>query len=105
MLQLVPDASFEVPVHIPVPGKDKDTVIRVKFKYLDRDELREYLDSLSAEGKRDDDALLEIVVGWKGVSAEFSEENLRILLRKYPMAAAAFFNAFQKEALKAKAGN
>lgn len=105
MLKLVPDASFEVPVQIPVPGKDKDVVIRVKFKYLDRDELKDYLDSLSAEGKRDDDALGEIVLGWKGVDAEYSEDNLRVLLRKYPMAAASFFTAFQKEALKAKAGN
>ncbi len=105
MLQLVPDASFEVPVHIPVPGKDKDTIIRVKFKYLDREELKDYLESLGQEGKKDDDALLEIVIGWKGVSAEFSEENLRTLLRKYPMAAASFFTSFQKEALKAKAGN
>ena len=105
MLKLVPEASFETPVSIPVPGKDKDTVIRVKFKYLDRDELKEYFDSLTTEGIKDEDALGEIVLGWKGVDAEFSQENLATLLRKYPRAAEAFFTAFQKEALKAKVGN
>ncbi len=103
MLRLVPQAFFETNVQIPVPGQEKDEVIRVSFKYLDKDKLRAFLESL--EGREDADALAEIVVGWKDVDEIYSHGNLGALLKAYPMAALSFFEAFQKEAFKAKSGN
>lgn len=103
MLRLVPSATFETSVSIPVPGQKEDATIRVSFKYLGKDKLRVFLESL--EGREDVDALAEIVDGWKDVDQPYSRDNLAALLTAYPMAALSFFEAFQKEVFKAKAGN
>lgn len=103
MLKLVPEASFAAKAYIPIPGQEKDAVITVRFKFLEKEALQTYFESLA--GREDGDALTEIVVGWEGVDKPFSAENLRTLLAGYPMAALAFFEAFRSEILKAKSGN
>lgn len=111
MLKLVPNATFPAKVTIPVPGEEKDKVIKVHFKFLQKEELNVYLKSL--EDRSDLDALKEVTKGWEtkdgegyeGVDTEFNESNLAALLNAYVMAPLAFFEAFRDELTKAKQGN
>lgn len=111
MLKLVPNPTFATKVTIPVPGEDKDKVIKVHFQFLNKEELNTYLSSL--ESRSDQDSLEQIVKGWEtkdgegyeGVDAEFNKENLAALLSAYVMAPLAFFEAFRDEITKAKKGN
>ena len=103
MLKLVPEATFKIPVSVPVPGQEADTTIKVSFAFLDKETLHAYL--ISLDEREDAESLAEIVRGWEGVDTPYSTDNLAQLLKAYPMAAVSFFQAFRNEILKAKQGN
>ena len=76
MLKLCPDvASFHAPVFISVAGNPKPVRIEAEFKFMGRKALQEYFDGIA--DKKDVEALSEILLGWKGVEAEFSPKHLR----------------------------
>lgn len=116
MLKLVPNPFFRANANIEVAGEPKAKVVRIHYKYLEKERLQEYLKSLPE--RSDEDSLKEIVVGWEtadgvtsegesyeGIEVEFSEENLKALLSAYPMAPLGLFTSFQAEVFKAKVGN
>lgn len=103
MFKIQPKPTFWSKVQISIPGQPTPAQIDAEYKHLTRDELREFFEHL--EGKKDADALGEIVVGWKGVDVDFDAGALEELLNNYPSAALAFFEAFRREALEAKAKN
>lgn len=103
MFTLQAQPTFWATVRVSKPGSPKPEPLEMEFKWLGRDALKDYLTSL--EGRDDDDALSEIVVGWKGVDAEFSKENFSRLLDAYPQSAVAIFSTFRAELLQAKEKN
>lgn len=104
MLKLCPDViSFHAPVFISVAGNPKPVRIEAEFKFMGRKALQEYFDGIA--DKKDVEALSEILLGWKGVEAEFSPEALEKLLDSYPSAGGSFFEAFRKEVFEAKEKN
>jgi hypothetical protein len=103
MFKIQPKPTFTAKVSISVPGEAKPATFDAEFKHLGRDGLRAYFEHL--EGKTDVDALAEIVVGWSGVDVPYSADALAEMLDNYPTSALAFFDAFRREALEAKAKN
>lgn len=101
--KLQPNPTFKVKVAISVAGEKRSPEIEVEFKYLDKDEVKAFFDSL--QGKEDVETLGEIVVGWSGVDTAFSAEALALLLKKYPAAGADLFNVFRRELLESKQKN
>ena len=103
MFKLQSEPTFWAAVEVSKPGKDRPERLDMEFKWLERDKLKDFL--LSLEGRDDEEVISEIVVGWRGVDAEFSRENLATLLRNYPQSPVAIFTTFRAEMLHAKTKN
>jgi hypothetical protein len=104
MFKLQPKPTFWAKAKISIPGEAQPSEIEVQFKHLGRQGLKDYFASL--EGSEDDvKALSEIMVGWKGIDAEFSVETLAQLVDNYPSSAKAIFETYSREALDVRAKN
>jgi hypothetical protein len=102
MFKLQPKPTFRAKVPIPVPGGVSSS-IELEFRHMARGELRRFLDNV--QEREDLDVLMEVVLGWSGVDAEFSRESMATLLENYPASAAAVLAAFVKELADARLGN
>ncbi|NCC05665.1 MAG: hypothetical protein EOM37_16865 [Proteobacteria bacterium] len=49
--------------------------------------------------------LAEIIVGWKGMDAEYNQGNLKIFLDNYPAAAGEIIVAYNKLVLESRVKN
>ena len=106
MFKLQPNPTFWAKVQIQIPGQEKPGQIEVQYKHFSRADLKAFFEMMaSSEQKTDQEHLAEIVVGWRGVDAEFSLENLDKLLDMYPTAAKELFSAFSSELLEARVKN
>lgn len=103
MFKLQPNPTFTTPVMLSIAGQATPVVVEFTFKYLSRDEIKDFWRDL--EGKTDIEALGEMVVGWKGVDAEFSKANLDALLNNYPASASEIFTAFRVALLESRVKN
>ena len=103
MFKLNPNPTFTAAASISVPGSKAPVSIEIEFKHLSKKEIKAYFEGLS--GKSDDEALGEIVVGWKGIDSPFSQEALATFLDKYPKSAAELFETFRFELMEARAKN
>jgi hypothetical protein len=103
MFKLQNKPTFWATAQISVPGESKPAKLEIEFKWLGREGIKQFFEGL--DGRKDDDALGEIVLNWRGVDAEYTRENFSALLDNYPQAAMAIFEAFRTEALEAKAKN
>lgn len=103
MFKIQPNPTFTAKVHLTVPGSEKPSTVDVEFKHLSRPQIKAYFDGL--EGKSDTEALGEIIVGWKGFDANYSEKSLESLLDNYPTAGGELFEAFRKELMEARRKN
>jgi hypothetical protein len=103
MFKIQPKPSFWAKANITVPGEAKPGQIEVEFRWMGKEAIKHYFENL--EGKKDDEALAEIVLNWRGIDADFTRENFTQLLENYPQAAMGIFEAFRAEALEAKAKN
>jgi len=104
MFKLQPNPTFTAKVGISVAGQDKPVEVEIEFKYLKRSEYQAFFSSLNGN-KKDNEALAEIVVGWKGIDTAFSPESLGQLLENYPAAARDLFNAFNRELMESRQKN
>lgn len=109
MFKLDQVRTFKAKVPIPVPGQPKDAVIDLEFIFKNRDEIKNYLDSMTPpegqEPRKDEDILQEIVCGWKDVDADFSPETFTLLLINYPGAAKSIWNKYVSEVMVCKTKN
>lgn len=103
MFKLQPNPTFKAKAGISIAGQARPAEIEVEFRYLSKDALKGYFDSLP--GKTDAEALAEIVVSWSGVDQAYSAEALALLVDNYPAAATDLFETFRKELLEAKRKN
>lgn len=103
MFKLQPKTTFWAKVPVSIPGETKPAIVEMEFKHLGREGLKSYFENL--EGKKDAEALAEIIMNWRGVDAEFNPENLAELLENYPSASLSVFQTFRAESMEAKAKN
>lgn len=103
MLKLTPSPTFWAKCDISIPGADKPARIEVEFRHLGKEAIKAYFDGL--DGKTDNEALAEIITGWKGVDAEYGNDTLAALLDAYPAAALELFSAYKREAIEARIKN
>ena len=102
MFKIKANPSFWATVLIPRAGEDPQP-LQVQFKHRRRDEIGQFVED--AKGKKDDDLIPELVVGWRDVEVEFSTEALRDVLQEYPGAGAAIVASYFSELTEAKRKN
>lgn len=102
MFKLAP-ASFKATIGLSVPGEAAPVDVTIEYRALPRDEMTKYIDSL--KDSSDLDALATIVIGWEGMDAPFSKDNLAVLVSNYPLASREIFDGFQREYFEAKRKN
>lgn len=103
MFKLQPNPTFVCKVPIPVAGEERPVDVKFEFNHFNREKLKEFLASLP--GREDIDSLSEIVVGWRDVDTDFSDESFKKLLSNYPGAALCIVQKFVSESLEAKTKN
>lgn len=103
MFKLNPNPTFNAKVQLSVPGQDKPVSVEIEYKHLSRPQIKKYFDGL--EGKTDAEALSEIILGWKGIDAEYDSDTLQALLDNYPTSGGELFEAFRKELMEARRKN
>lgn len=104
MLKLNPKPTFDADVKITVPGQSEAGTMKLTFRYLPKAESRALMKRLVEEKDEngdvvqkaitEDELVSEIVVGWKGIDADFNAENLLTFLNNYPAAAWDIINAY-----------
>jgi hypothetical protein len=100
-LQLKLSPTFKAHVDIPVPGA-RPAKVEFTFKARDREELADWLAKL--DGKKTDEAVLEIASGWDLEDA-FDQANVEVLLRTYIGAWQAIYQKYLDELMGARAKN
>ena len=95
-LKLNPNPTFEIIVAIPVAGQLQDEDVAFTVKSLPQSKL----DELTSEGILYSDFAKEVVAGWD-IDAEFSKDNLMVLLDNYPQSGKLIFDGYAKEIYKA----
>lgn len=103
MLKVSANPSFWAPVEISVPGEQKPQLVQIKFKHLDRDAAKAFIESV--EGKTDLEILTQIIEDWKGVDTPYSESVLQQLLQNYPASGAEIYISYQRELVGSKRKN
>jgi len=97
MFVIDPAPTFDAQVNITQPGKTDAAVLNLTFKYQDAEELATWTAGLA--GRKDVDALSDIVLGWRDVATAsgalpFSKDNLGLVLTKYHTAAEEIYSAY-----------
>lgn len=103
MFKLTPNPTFIAAVALSLPGEAKPANVKITFKHLVRPQIKAFFEGL--EGKTDAEALGEIVVGWEGFDADFSQDALTELCSNYPKAGGEIFTAFKRELVDAPTKN
>lgn len=103
MFKLNPNPTFFGKIEIPVPGSSPQP-IEIEFRHKTKDGLKAFFES-AQDGRADDDLLAEIIVGWRGVDAEYGADALRDLLQNYPAAAMEILGGYTRALTQAKAKN
>lgn len=104
MFKIQPNPTFQATVKIPVPGGKTEGLVLV-FKHKTRDETADFFSRAASYKGKDAKLMLEIIDGWQGVDADFSEDALMRLLQNYHGATKAIFDAYLEELGQARAGN
>lgn len=103
MLKLKADPTFKAKVDIPAPGGAAS--IKVEFRHMTKAQYAEFIEKESKSKRTDEEALMDIVVGWDGVDTEFSKDAVRELCQQYHKAATAIVTTFIDSLTQAKSGN
>lgn len=96
-LKLTPNPTFNGKVEFTLPD-GKIAKIGLTFKHMGRREFRDWLEGFTGgddvEARDDEEAMADIVLGWTGVDADFSKENLETLTDSYPSFSRAAVTAY-----------
>lgn len=102
MLKLQPKPTFWSKQRARVPGGEVCD-FEVEYVHMTREGIRDFLDS--AAGRDEMAVIADIVVGWRGLDADFSPENLRQLLSNYPGLSSLLLTEYAGEMMRAREGN
>ena len=100
-LSILANPTFTAQVPIPVHGGDP-VKVGFTFKHRTQDEMAEWISQ--REGKKDIDAVMEMVTGWE-FEEDFTPENVSALLQQRMGAGLSIFLVYTKELYQAKLGN
>lgn len=103
MLKLKPNPTWTTAVAIPAPGGD--VTIKVEFKHMTRDGYQAFIKNEAELVRSDEDAIMDIAVGWFNVEGEFTKENVRELCQQYHAAPRAIVETFIRELTQFKEKN
>lgn len=103
MFKLQPAPTFWASVDIPLPGGET-APLELELRWLPEAERRELVSGLS-EDTPGVEVLRKLVVGWRDVDAEFSDEALATLSGNYPGAAWSVLREYPKHLAGAKRKN
>ncbi|MBT2326127.1 hypothetical protein J7E62_27745 [Variovorax paradoxus] len=103
MLKLQPNPTFTSAVKIPTPSGE--VAIKVEFKHMTRDAYAAFLKHEGEITRSDEDAIMDIAVGWTGVEGDFTRENVRELCQQYHAAPRVIVETFIRELTQNRLGN
>jgi hypothetical protein len=103
MLKLIAAPTFNAKVEIPTPSGAVS--IKVEFKHMTRDAYKAFINAEREIVRSDEDAIMDIAIGWTGVDAEFSRESVAELCQQYHAAPKAIVEAFINELTQARTSN
>lgn len=103
MLKINPNPEFTADVEITIPGQEKSGKMSLTFKYKTKSELVEFWDLV--KDKTDVEALEEFCVGWDGIDAEFTPENIEKFFNNYPASAREIVTEYQRLLLESRVKN
>lgn len=103
MLKLKPDPTFTTAVKIPSPGGELS--IKVEFKHMTRDAYSAFIKGEAEKQRSDEDAIMDIAVGWHEVDAPFSREAVAEMCQQYHAAPRAIVETYIRELTQFKLGN
>lgn len=95
MLKINPNPQFSVDVKLTEPGTENPAIVKIIFRYKNRDEMIDF--SERTKGKPIEDVLCEIIHGWEGIDADCNAENIAMLAKNYIPAGLEILNAYYKE--------
>ncbi|CAH1387019.1 phage tail assembly chaperone [Candidatus Nitrotoga sp. M5] len=105
MFKIQPSPTFWGKVPVGIPGVAKPAMLDIEFQHKKREEiqaicLRMKDNEISPQNIKT--TAKEVVVGWKEVDEEFSQDALELLLENFPSAASAMVETYLKESIEAK---
>jgi hypothetical protein len=102
-LKVNPEPQFTAEVGISVPGVKYPVIVKITFKYMDRDQYFKY-----TEDHKDDkvETILEdLIVDWSGFDEEYSVDALRSVFKNYPSTSTQMFETYTTELFVSKVKN
>lgn len=103
MLKLMPEPKFTANVALTIPGKEEPAVVQITYKYMTRTQVFQYFESM--KGKKDAEALKELITGWEGFDEKYTPANLELLLEHYPAAATELITAYTRNLMESRVKN
>lgn len=105
MFKLDPDPSFWATVRITVPGVPEPVAIEMEFAHKSVDDLRTWMDEIKDRAANDGTTIRQIVRGWRGVDADFSEDAIVKLVKNYPASAVEIVEQYLRALTESRAKN
>lgn len=100
MFKLQPKPTFWARVPITVPGQAKPEIVEMEFRYVPEEERQKLL-----SGRTTEDFLLDVVIGWRDVDADFSVDNLKRLFANHARSQLDVLETFNRELFGAREKN
>ena len=107
--RITPKPTFTIPVELHVPGADEPAVIKVEYKYLNREQLQEF--KTRHGDKPINEPLEELLVSWDGPEDEegslvaYTPARLKQLLAENHVAGDQMLAAYYREVYGARRKN
>lgn len=95
--------TFTADVKFHQAGKEEPAVIKFEFRHRTKAELGVYITGM--KGKPDLDLVMDLAVGWEGVSKPFDRASVTQLLENFGGVAQAVWDTYYRELLPARLGN
>jgi hypothetical protein len=105
MFKLDPDPVFWSSVRLTVPGEAEPVGVEFQFAHKSVDDLRGWMEEIKDRAANDGTTIKQIVRGWRGVDADFSEDAVVRLVKNYPAAAVEIVEQYLRALTESRAKN
>lgn len=104
MLKLKAAPTFTADIKIPTP--DGMVTIKGTFKHMAKSAFTEFVKiEREKEARPDEEVVMDIMIGWDGVDAEFNAENIREFCQQYHAAGKTIVETFVDSLTQFRKGN